>query len=168
MQQKPTYLLPIICSLVIAPAANVQSFTEENNLQASVSVSEWKNAYATAGTATFTQTKQNLPNGDVYQQQLTLSYPGLADNNFLDHYLALHNQKFIIKLTYSDGRQLVMGNNHIQATATYQYQEKTNSTLLTFALSDVKPIQKFAEHLLLTVDSITIKVDSTTITSDVR
>jgi len=141
MEQKPTYLLPIICSVAICPIADLISFTEKPNLQVEINVVAWQQIYSTAGTANFTQPLQPSPNGHFYNQLVELSYPGLHTQHFAQ-FFTLHNNRFLVKITYSNGDIYIIGNPYAQAQATYNYNAQNNQTLVYLAVADALPAHK--------------------------
>jgi hypothetical protein len=94
--------------------------------------------YGTPSTMLFTQNEEKTPSGSRYQQQITLSYPGLQKAN-LPILHALDQDEFLVKFVDTAGQQFIMGSPDAGAQLAWQYSTSFGGFEISFFLTDSIP-----------------------------
>jgi len=100
-----------ICEIQYALVENITSISEGSTAfhrNVLFSSGTWEDMYGTPGSMKFEETQRVVSAGVVYDQVLTLKYPG-EDTDNLSDLDDIVNQPAVLKITYTDGSEKLMG-----------------------------------------------------------
>ena len=105
---KNNVLINVLCKLQFVPLSAVQQYSLGQDGFTKTVAASFFDMYGTPATMLFSQTEEKTPSGSRYQQQITLSYPGLIRAN-LPLLYALDQDEFLVKFEDTAGQQFIMG-----------------------------------------------------------
>jgi hypothetical protein len=108
---KPESPAPLICKIQYQFEHMVEFLPGSGKHQRKVNIlndSDWLNIYHTPGSAEFSEPQVQNPNGPLFDQQLKIRLPGQLAEHY-DKMQDMDETPVIIKITYSDGGAILMG-----------------------------------------------------------
>jgi hypothetical protein len=135
---KNNILINVLCQLQFVPLSAVADYSVAQDGFTKTVAASFFDVYGTPATMLFTQNEEKTPSGSRYQQQITLSYPGLQKAN-LPILHALDQDEFLVKFTDTAGQQFIMGSPDAGAQLAWQYSTSFGGFEISFFLTDSIP-----------------------------
>jgi hypothetical protein len=104
---KNNILINVLCQLQFVPLSAVQQYSVGQDGFTKAVAASFFDCYGTPATMLFTQNEEKTPSGSRYQQQITLSYPGMLRAN-LPLLYDLDQDQFLVKFMDVGGQQFSM------------------------------------------------------------
>lgn len=132
---KPSNLVASILKVEYRFAKNIATFTKgSTKYHRRITFTDddyWLNIYHTPGTATFSEPKVETDHGNIFDQQLSVKMPAVTQA-YIQKLENMDEIPVIIRFTYSDGLQKIMGSDKNPVIFNSNYQESKESTSDTF------------------------------------
>jgi len=99
---------------------------------------QFEDVYTSPGSILFTQSAQQNKAGQVYDQKILVSVPGLDPESLekLDNY---SNKLMVCKITFQSGLVFLIGSRTNPVRCTYNYNSSNQKTAFVFSRFDTNP-----------------------------
>lgn len=132
--EKSNYLNPTVCAVFCAFVGDISAVSYVSKFYRSVVFSsgkDWKGVYFTPTKARFAEPPARNTAGVIYAQRLVLPFPG-DDESILTSFDNWENQRFIVKVVFSNGTSKLIGSKTNPATFLMDFSTESGGSQITF------------------------------------